>query len=283
MWRLRRMRGLIMKQQAQELGSGLGYRPQFRAELFLHRPRIDFLEIVSDHYFDASPEKMAELDLLAAHFPTVPHGLDLSLGSADGIDPVYLDKFAALIERLDPPWWSEHLSFTKAGGVSINHLTALPYTQQALDAVARNVEIVRKTIKAPLILENIAAVAVPAGEMDEAEFLSRALELTGCGWLCDIANLYANIVNHGAGQIADFQRWPWERIVQIHYAGGRWKNNILIDSQDCATAEPVWTLFESICARAPIKSAILERDENLPPFRELLAEVERARAIMRGA
>lgn len=267
--------------QPRSLGSGLGYRPEFRVELFLHRPQVDFLEIIADHYFDASPEKLSELDLLAAHFPIVPHGLDLSIGSADGVDSAYLDKFAALIARIDPPWWSEHLCFTRIGGVAIGHLAALPYTQEALDVVARNVETVRKRVKTPLILENVTAVVVvPSAEMSEAEFVARALAQTGCGWLCDVANLYANAVNHGADIDAEFALWPWERIAQIHYAGGRWKNNLLLDSHDCATAEQVWALFARVAARAPGKSAVLERDENLPIFDELLVEVARARAIL---
>lgn len=263
------------------LGSGLGYRPQFRADLFANRSRVDFLEIIADHYFDASPEKLAELELLRAHFPIAPHGLDLSIGGADGVDPVYLDKFAGLIERLDPPWWSEHLCFTRAGGVDIGHLAALPYTQEAIDAVARNVETVRKRIKAPLLLENITTVVrVPGAEMEEPEFLTRVLERTGCGWLCDVANLYANSVNFGVDLDAAFERWPWDRLVQIHYAGGRWRQGVLIDSHDAATSEEVWSLYDRIVARAPVKGVILERDERLPEFSELLGEVSRARRTL---
>ncbi len=266
------------------LGSGLGYRLQFRAELFEHRARVDFLEIIADHYFDASHEKLAELDLLAAHFPLVPHGLDLSLGSADGLDKSYLDKLARLIERINPPWFSEHLCFTKAGGVSIGHLAALPYTSAAIDAVARNVDALREKIKVPLLLENITTVVpVPGGEMEEPEFLTRVLERTGCGWLCDVANLHANLVNHGGDIDGGFERWPWDRLVQIHYAGGRWSDGVLIDSHDSATSEAVWELFGRIAARTPIKAAILERDERLPHFTELLAEADRARDVMKGA
>ncbi|HEY8137566.1 MAG TPA: DUF692 family multinuclear iron-containing protein [Methylocystis sp.] len=265
------------------LGSGLGYRPQFRAELFENRARIDFLEIIADHYFDASPEKLAELDLLAAHFPLVPHGLDLSLGGAEGLDAGYVEKLATLIERINPPWFSEHLCFTRGGGVSIGHLAALPHTFAAIDAVARNVDMLRKRIKVPLLLENVTiVVAVPGAQMDEAQFLSRVLERTGCGWLCDVANLCANAVNHGVDIDTGFERWPWDRVVQVHYAGGRWRDGALVDSHDRATAREVWALFERIAARAPVKGAVLERDENLPPFEELLAEVDRARTIMQA-
>ncbi|HEY8162378.1 MAG TPA: DUF692 domain-containing protein [Methylocystis sp.] len=268
--------------EARALGSGIGYRPSFRADLFANRSRVDFLEIIADHYFDASSEKLAELDLLRAHFPTVAHGLDLSIGSAEGIDRAYLEKFARLIERLEPPWWSEHLCFTRAGGVDIGHLAALPYTREAIDVVARNVEAVRTRISAPLILENITTVVrVPGGEMDEPEFLSRVLEATGCGWLCDVANLYANAVNHNLDLDATFERWPWERLVQIHYAGGRWRDGVLIDSHDSATSDAVWALYDRIVAHAPVKGVILERDERLPRFGELLDEVARARATLR--
>ena len=92
------------------LGVGLGFRQPFLSDLFLHRRQVDFLEITADHYFDATSEKENELELLAAHFSLIPHGLNLSLGSTEGLDLDYVRKFAALVQRLNPPWWSEHRS-----------------------------------------------------------------------------------------------------------------------------------------------------------------------------
>lgn len=265
------------------LGSGLGYRRPFRADLFERRDGVDFLEIIADHYFDAAPEKLKELALLRAHFPIVAHGLDLSIGSAEGVDAAYLERLARLIERVEPPWWSEHLCFTRAGGIEIGHLAALPHTQEAVDVVARNVETVRRRIKSPLVLENITTVVrVPGAEMDEPAFLTRVLDATGCGWLCDVANLYTNAVNHGVDLDASFERWPWDRLVQIHYAGGRWRDGVLIDSHDAATSAAVWALYDRIVARAPVRGVILERDERLPPFAELLDELARARTTLRA-
>lgn len=267
--------------EAPALGSGVGFRPQFRAELFAHRDQIDFLEIIADHYFDASREKLDELELLKSHFPLVAHGLDLSIGSAEGIDMRYVEKMATLLERINPPWWSDHLCFTRAGGVSIGHLASLPYTQEAIDVVARNVELLRRRIKTPLILENITCVVrIPGGDMDEPEFLSRTLEATGCGWLCDVANMHVNAKNFGVDLDAAFERWPWDRLVQIHYAGGREREGVLIDSHDAATSDEVWALYDRIVARAPVKAVILERDERMPPFGELIDEVARARATL---
>ncbi len=260
------------------LGVGVGFREQFRGDIFLHREEVDFLEITADHYLDATPEKLRELELLAEHFTLIPHALNLSLGSAEGVDHIYLGKLARLVNRLDPPWWSEHLSFTRAGGVDIGHLTPTPFNEQSIEALARNVAEVRSRINAPLILENITyMLEVPGGRMGEADFLNEALTRTGCGLLLDITNLHINSVNHGYDHREFLRRLPLERVVQLHFVGGHRHGDVLVDSHSHATPGEVWELMDEVLARAPVKGAVLERDENLPPFAEVKAELRRAR------
>jgi uncharacterized protein (UPF0276 family) len=271
-----------MNRELPVLGVGIGFREPFLTELFRQPEPVDFLEITADHYFDASPEKDAELRLLARHFSIIPHGLDLSLGSAEGIDDDYLSAMAELVARLDPPWWSEHIAFTRAGGVPIGHLAPLPWTREAVNVVVRNVRGVQSRIQAPLILENITAtMIVPGAEMDEVEFITAILDQTGCGLLCDVTNLYTNAVNHGQEVDDLLDRWPWDRVVQLHFAGGHWHDATLIDSHAYPTPPEVWKVLETAVARAPLRGIILERDENLPPLAELFGELEQARAIGR--
>ncbi len=266
--------------QLPTLGVGLGFREPFRSDLFLNREAVDFLEITADHYLDASPEKQQELDLLAEHFTLIPHAINLSLGSAEGVDGNYLDKLARLIDRLNPPWWSEHVSFTQAGGVNIGHLAPLPFTPEAVEVLGRNIAEVRRRIHAPLILENITyMLTVPGGGMDEAQFLTEVLERTRCGLLLDVTNLHVNAVNHGYDADLFLGRLPLELIVQLHFVGGHWHDGMLIDSHSQPTPDEVWALMEGALARAPVKGVVLERDENLPPFNKLLKELERARAV----
>ena len=137
------------------LGVGIGFREPFRGQLFLNRSCVDFLEITADHYFDVPPHKEEELNLLADHFTLIPHGLNLSLGSAEGLNENYVKKFVKLIKRLNPPYWSEHIAFTKSGGVEIGHLSPLPFTKEAINVLCRNVEQIRQQIDVPLVLENI--------------------------------------------------------------------------------------------------------------------------------
>ena len=271
-----------MFSQLPALGVGLGFRVPFRGDLFLHQRQVSFLEILADHYLDTSPEKEQELDLLAEHFALIPHALNLSLGSAEGVDPAYVRKLAKLVRRVNPPWWSEHIAFTRAGGVDIGHLSPLPFTWEAIEVVCRNITEVRRWIDTPLILENIAyAMTAPAGEMSEAEFLTEVLERTDCGLLLDVTNLHTNAVNHGYDPLAFLGQLPLERVVQLHFVGGHWHNGVLIDSHSQPTPPKVWALMEAVMARAPVKGVVLERDENLPPFEELLGELDQVRRIVR--
>ena len=264
------------------LGSGLGFREPFRADLFLHREDVDFLEITADHYFDVTPEKVRELDLLRDHFPLIPHGLDLSLGSAEGIDPAYLGQFAAIVEWLAPPWWSEHVAFTRAGGTEIGHLTPLPFGEEALEVLADNVRAARGRIETPLLLENITyTLDLPGGEMGEAEFLTALLERTDCGLLLDVTNLYINAVRHRYDPVCFLESLPAERVVQLHYVGISRHGGTLVDDHAKPTPPEVWALMEEVLKRAPVKGIILERDEDLPPFGEILEEVGHARSLMR--
>jgi uncharacterized protein (UPF0276 family) len=264
------------------LGVGLGFREQLRAELFLNREHVDFLEIIADHYLDATPEQDRELELLRAHFPLIPHGLNLSLGSAEGLDFEYVASVGKLIDRLDPPWWSEHIAFTRAGGVDIGHLAPLPFSRESFDVLAANIAQVRDIIEAPLILENITySVAMPGAEMDEAEFLAELLDRTGCGLLLDVMNLHANAVNHGYDPVQFLDRLPLDRVVQLHFAGGVMRDGLVVDSHSSAAPPAVWELLEAVLERAPVKGIILERDEDLPPFDELATELDQARELGR--
>ncbi|MDJ0648173.1 MAG: DUF692 domain-containing protein [Xenococcaceae cyanobacterium MO_188.B19] len=265
----------------QQLGIGIGYREQFKSELFLNKETVDFLEIIGDRYLDSNQYFQEELELLTANFPLIPHFINLSLGSAEGIDTDYLKKLAKLINKINPPWWSEHLCFSKAGGIDIGHLSPLPHTKEAIDIICRNIKQVQSYIDTPLILENITyMVEIPGGEMTEAQFIGEIAEKTNCGLLLDITNLYINSTNHGYDIDQFLSQLPLERVVQLHFVGGYSHDGILIDSHSEATPLEVWQLMEKVVSITNINGVILERDENIPPFTELLKELDRARSIL---
>ena len=243
------------------------------------------LEITADHYMEAGPEKRDELELLRSHFALIPHGLSLSLGSAEGLDERYLERLAAILERVRPPWWSEHVAFTRAGGVEIGHLAPVPFTREALDTLCRNVERVRRTIPdPPLILENITyTLDWGPGEMSEAEFLDALCRESGCGLLLDVTNLWLNSRQYDYDPIEFLEALPLDRVVQLHFVGAEKRGEQWVDSHGCATSPEIWGLFRAAVERAPVKAAILERDKDFPPFADILGEVETAARLGREA
>lgn len=273
---------VVHNKKSSEIAVGLGFREQFRSDLFLCRNEIDFLEITADHYLDATPKKLQELDLLAEHFPLVPHALNLSLGSAEGIDNQYLDKLAALLEKVKPAWWSEHICFTRSGGVEIGHLAPLPYTSEALEILVKNIKKVKTVVEVPLILENITSmIQLESVEMDEADFVRKVVETADCGILLDITNLYINSKNHNYDWREYLDKLPLERIVQLHFVGFDKYENWYIDAHADKTPDEIWMVFAEVCRRTKnLKGAILERDENFPPFSLVLEELNTARRII---
>jgi uncharacterized protein len=266
------------------LGVGLGYRSAFGSDLFTHRDSIDFLEVIADHYYDASPPRQAELTLLEHNFPLVPHGLTLSLGSAEGMDEVVLKHFARLVNAIDPPWCSDHIAFTRAGGIDMGHLTPLPKTRASLSVLHDNICRVQEVVRAPLILENITeSLRFPDESYSDADFLCEVCSQNDVGLLLDVTNLYINSVNHGLDALDVLHRLPADRIVQLHFVGGHIEDGVWVDSHSSETPEEIWSLLEEVVKVAPVKGILLERDERIPPVAELVVELDRARSILRAS
>jgi hypothetical protein len=260
--------------------AGYSYRRAYAAETYANRERIDVLEIVADHFFDRLRECRRELEMLAEHFTLVPHGLDLSLGSAEGLNEAYLTRFADVVRRSGARRWSEHVAFTRAGGISIGHLAPLPYTRETLDVLERNLERARRAIgDLPCALENIAAPIALGGEFDEPEFLSALVARTGCKLLLDVENVHANALNFQFDADAYLDALPRDAVVQLHLAGGEWNGATYVDSHARTVSDDVWRLTRHAYERFAPEAAIVERDEDLPPFAELLREIEHAREL----
>jgi len=264
------------------LGAGLGYRPSIARELLSHRHKVDFLELIADHYFDSSSLRDDELAEVSREFPVVLHAIAMSIGTALPVDEQYLTELARVVCDSKALWVSDHLCFTKAGGVDMGQLTPLPFTEESVAVVCENVSRVKQHLNVPFLLENITYYfAIPGAEMSEAEFITSVVEGADCGLLLDLTNLHTNATNHGYDAHKFLESIPLERVMQIHLAGGTWMRSVLIDSHSSAVPSEVWGLLEFVRDRAPIKGILIERDENFPPFSELIEELDIARSIMK--
>src|SRR5262249_37028105 len=138
-----------------ERRAGIGLRSPHVAEIERDRPAAGFLEIHAENFLAASPARQT-IDRLRADYALSVHAVGLSLGSVDGLDEAHLARIAALVKRLEPEWMSDHLAWCTNGGHYFNDLLPLPYTEEALDVVVRNVERLQEALGRRVAIENPA-------------------------------------------------------------------------------------------------------------------------------
>ncbi len=256
------------------LGVGIGWRPEIA--LAIERcPRLGFVEVIAED-MDAGGPLPAPVTLLRGRgVAVVPHGVTLGLGGAEPPEPARLDALARLANQVNAPFVSEHIAFVRAGGTEAGHLLPLPRTRAALSVLVENVRTARRALPVPLALENIASLFEwPQAEMDEAEFLTEALQRTDSLLLLDISNLYANARNHGFDALAFLGRIPLERLAYVHVGGGIERDGLYHDTHTHPVVPGVLDLLEALCALAAPPGILLERDDDFPCAEELLAEID---------
>ena len=126
--------------------AGIGLRLPHVAEIAAARPRLGFIEVHAENYM-AETAALDRLLELRPDYPVSIHGVALSLGSAEELDRTHLARFKALIERVEPVLVSEHLAWSAIGGVYLNDLLPLPYTEESLDFFCRRVGEAQETLR----------------------------------------------------------------------------------------------------------------------------------------
>ncbi|HEY9871275.1 MAG TPA: DUF692 domain-containing protein [Candidatus Obscuribacterales bacterium] len=266
------------------LGVGLGLRRELVADTLEHQDRIDWLEFVPENYMGLGGRCKEVLERAAQRFPLISHGVNLSIGSTDDLNTDYLKSIKKLLAGVEAAWWSDHLCFTSVGGVYMHDLLPLPFSREAVRHIAERIRRVQDYVGRPFLLENISFyMYMPGCELSEAQFMSEVLEKSDCGLLLDVNNVYVNSVNHGFDPFQFLDAIPLERTVQIHVAGHKRREDLLIDTHGAPVIQPVYELLEYVLNRTRVKGVMIERDQNFPEFAELLDELDVIRGIARRA
>ena len=261
-------------------GFGLGLRTQHYPEFLAGPQRIDWLELLSDNYLVPGGKPLVMLDRIRADYPVVMHGVALSIGAADGPDEDYLRALAELADRVQPLWISDHLCWTGVHGRVLHDLYPLPYTEEALTVIVRNVQRAQEVLKRSLVLENVSSyVSFHASQMSEWAFIAEVCRRTGCRLLLDVNNIFVSSVNHGFDAYEFLDGVPADRVQQIHLAGHSDHGDHIIDTHDHAVVPAVWALYEAALRRCGPVATMIERDDHIPPLAELITELDVAREI----
>jgi len=265
--------------------AGVGFKAEHFAEALAAPAAGLWFEVHAENYMVAGGPRLAMLESLRRERPLSLHGVGMSLAGASDPDPDHLSALKRLVERVQPTLVSEHLAWSRLDGRCFPDLLPVPRTNEVLRRLAANIGRVQDELGREILIENPSHyLALRDHAWSETSFLSELARRTGCKLLIDVNNVAVGAHNLGYDPEAWLDAIPTKLIGEIHLAGHALddEGSLLIDSHDAPVSEKVWHLYEDLIVRTGAIPTLIERDGNIPPFAELMAERERAQAILRG-
>ena len=162
----------------------------------------------------------------------------------------------------------------------------MPYDEATLGRVSDHIDEVQERLGRRILLENPSNyLAFASSTMAEVEFLGALAGRTGCGLLLDVNNVHVSAVNGAYEAEAYLDAFPMALVGEIHLAGHEIEADenggpLLIDAHNNPVADPVWALFERVCARAGPLPTLIEWDNDVPEWPVLAADAARADAVL---
>ncbi len=262
------------------LGCGIGLRPAHYGDILERWPQVDWFEATTENYMDSGGKPLKVLEKVRAHYPVALHGVALSIGSVDPLNQKYLERWKTLIERIDPVFVSDHICWSGVNHEQLHDLLPLPFTEESLKLLTERIDAVQNFLGRQILLENVSTyITYKHSTMSEWEFVRAVAERSGCGLLLDINNIYVNAFNHKIDAREYIRQIPARFVGYIHMAGHTDKGNYLFDTHSKPVIEPVWDLYREALQIWGKKSTLIEWDEDIPAFPELVKEAEKAKSI----
>ncbi|WP_084624113.1 DUF692 domain-containing protein [Oceanospirillum beijerinckii] len=267
---------------------GMGLRAPHFNDLLTELPEVSWLEVHSENYLDEQGVQRYILRQVAQHYPLSFHGVGLSLGSSDPLNPEHLTALKKLIDEFQPALLSEHLSWSSVSGRYFNDLLPIPYTQESLEHFCRQVDQAQQVLGRQILVENPTAyLNYKDSIFSEWDFLNQIVEQTGCGLLLDLNNIYVNSVNHSFDCQDYLDNINLDAVGELHLAGFSVneydQGRMLIDTHGNRVSDPVWQLFAQVRHQLNCQApALVEWDTDIPEMSVLLEEVGKAEAIQQA-
>jgi len=271
--------------------AGVGLKAQHYAEILKNRPDIGWFEVHTENYMGAGGPPHRYLEAIAERYPLSFHGVGLSLGSADGLNPQHLNRKRELVDKYRPSLVSEHLSWSSFGGTYLNDLLPLPYTEETLKVITDHVRQTQDVLGRRILIENPSTyLQYEDSIIPETDFLMMLADLSGCGILLDVNNVYVSAWNHGFDAKGYIQALNGAPIAEIHLAGHHFNTDITkefpesqglrIDDHGSPVTNAVWNLYTEALSLFGATPTLIEWDTNIPDLSVLMNEGTKAEAVM---
>jgi hypothetical protein len=257
--------------------AGIGLRAPHYHEVLDTLPELGWVEVHNENFFGGGAP-LHTLRKVREHYPVSLHGVGMGLASTSPLNMEHLSALSQLCDDIQPAAVSEHLCWNAADGFVINDLLPFPYTREALNHVAQRVTQVQEKLKRQLLVENLSSyLSFSNSEMTEGEFLAELTQLTGCGILFDIENLYVNVRNLGVDAKAFIQAIPPAAVKEYHLAGYSVRDGCLVDTHNHPVYPEVWDLFDYVLQQLGPRPTLIEWDTDIPALDVLMGEAAKAR------
>jgi len=255
-------------------GTGLGLRRSLMGPLRDNPPEpVDFFEIAPENWIGVGGKMGKDFRYFTEHYPFIAHGLSLSIGSPAPLDETFIQRVKRLLDEHHIRFYSEHLSYCSDDG-HLYDLMPIPFTEEAVHYVAGRIRRVQDILERRIAMENVSYYAAPGKEMEEIHFINAVLAEADCDLLLDVNNIYVNSINHCYDAETFLKSLPADRIAYFHIAGHYDEaEDLKVDTHGADIIDPVWLLLETAYQHFGVVPTLLERDFNIPPLPELLAEV----------
>ena len=277
-------------------GAGINLKPQHYEEALSYADSSAqasatqglWFEVHTENYFVQGGPRLHYLQAIANNFPLSFHGVGGSLGSftekPSDMTTRHLNQVASLVKRFNPAMVSEHATWSASQHAYFADLMPLPRTQQALSCLCEGIDRYQEAVGRSILIENPTNYLDFVSEMDEADFLMEAAHRTGAGLLLDVNNLYLSYRNTALDPVSYLESLDPNIVGEIHIAGfdvdPNFPDDLLIDSHAAPVDEAVWKLLETAITKLGPKPILLERDDNVPSFDELMQERNRAYEVV---
>ena len=269
--------------------AGLGFRPQYMAEILRSDADIGFFEVQAEAYLQRGGPSHAQLCALRERYALSLHRAGLSIGGPSPLDREYLRRLRALNDLYQPEMFSEHLAWSSSDDVSIDDRLPVPYTRRMMRRVSDHVDEAQQALGRRILLENPAThVLFEESDMSQTEFLREVARRTRCGLLLDINNAFVSAAHYGQTPKRYLDEFPIEIVFEIHLEGHAVDEKgdhaaLPIDLHDRPASNPAWDLYARVIAQAGARPTLIRCDKYPPSWATLTREAALAEAVMTRA
>jgi uncharacterized protein (UPF0276 family) len=261
-------------------GIGVGLRADHLDHIIKCSPDVEWFEVLADNYLMDGGMIFEKLDSIVSRYPIASHSVGLSLGGVDPLSADYLKRLKKFVTRYQPSIISDHLCWTGFGRHRLHELMPLPYTEEVVQHVVGRIKQVQQFLGEQIIIENVSSyLSYTHSTMTEWDFINRIAELSGCGILLDLNNVYVSSVNHNFSPEDYLNGIDKKQVKQYHLAGFSKQDNYLLDDHGAKVDANVWDLYRVALKKIGAFPTLIEWDNNIPSFEVLMEQAKLAKEI----